>query len=120
MIDINKIIKEYRVAAELHASSLDKNGDFKTSNEQAEKLKKIYEILQNNPEIQLEVLGLLIKDKNPNTRGWAAAHCLGLKILEKEAVSVLDKLSKSKDIGIISFNAEMTLKVWRKQGYLKF
>jgi hypothetical protein len=47
--------------------------------------------------------------------GWAAFHAL--EFAPKEAVPVLEALSKSR--GISGFDAEITLKEWRK-GTLKF
>ena len=47
------------------------------------------------------------------------AHCLSLRICVDEAEKVLEKAAEDKNNGIFSFNAEMTLKVWRENGYLK-
>ena len=62
----------------------------------------------------------LIKDENPRTSTLVAAHCLGLGVYVKEAKSVLKKNSKIKDNPTVAFNAEMTLDVYKSQGYLKF
>ena len=49
----------------------------------------------------------------------AAAYCLSMNYNIDYAVSVLQEIADNPDNGIFGFNAEMTLKVWRKNGYLK-
>lgn len=66
----------------------------------------------------IEVLASLFENESVKVRICAAAHCLALEIIEEQAVDVLDKISKL-NMRIFSLEAEMTLKVWREQGFLK-
>jgi len=43
---------------------------------------------------------------------------LALGIFEEQAVDILEKISEL-NLRVFSFEAEMTLKVWREQGYLR-
>lgn len=62
----------------------------------------------------------LLKEENPRTTTLVAAHCLGLGVYKKEAKNILKRNSKLKDNPSASLNAEMTLEVYKSQGYLKF
>jgi len=64
-------------------------------------------------------LPLLFCNENIATRSKAAAHCISLGIYIDESVKILEEVEKNKVYGIYRLNAEMTLKVWREQGYLK-
>ena len=119
MKNIKAILEQYKKAATIYGIATQK-GDHKTVNKQATILKLIYEKLKNNPDIQRVVLNELIQDKNLTIRSWAAAHCLGLKIKTEQAEQILENISKRKDVGIISFDAETTLSLYKKQGYLNF
>ena len=46
-------------------------------------------------------------------------HHLSLNYNIDYVVSVLQEIADNPDNGIFGFNAEMTLKVWRKNGFLK-
>jgi len=37
----------------------------------------------------------------------------------EDAEKILQEIASDKSNGILGFNAEMTLKVWKEQGYLK-
>lgn len=62
----------------------------------------------------------LLGDSNPRTRLIVAAHCLGLKAYVPQAVVVLKELSRDTSNPFISFEADATLNVWKKTGYLSF
>jgi len=49
----------------------------------------------------------------------AAAHCLSLNIVTEKALNVLKGVAKDESLEIFRFNAEMTLKVYMENGYLK-
>ncbi|MDD4496174.1 MAG: hypothetical protein PHV32_17840 [Eubacteriales bacterium] len=117
MKNIDSIINQYKIAADLHGNAL-KNGDKKTANKHYTALKIIYKSLQKESELQTEIFRLLLSDQSYYVNAWAAAHCLGLKILINEAIKVLEELSQRKDIGITRLDAEMTLKVWKEKGTL--
>ena len=46
-------------------------------------------------------------------------YCLSMNYNIDYAVSVLQEIADNPDNGIFGFNAEMILKVWIKNGYLK-
>jgi len=119
MIDIDKIVEQFKEAAKLHRDSL-LEGDYKTANKSTSVMRKIYYLLTNEPEAQSKIYNTLLGDADPSVATWAAAHCLGFGEHQKTALTVLEEISNRKDIGILSLNAEMTIKVWKKQGYLKF
>lgn len=60
-----------------------------------------------------------MKHVDPNVKVWACAHALSLNIATDEAVKELKLISNQK-IGLVSLSAEMTLKQWKQQGFLKF
>ncbi|WAM32025.1 HEAT repeat domain-containing protein [Caldicellulosiruptor naganoensis] len=119
MKDVKKLIEEYRNAAILQKEA-SSDGDYRTANKQYSRLTKIYKILEKDKDLREKVLRELLKDENIYVSSWAAAHCLGLNIYVDEAVKLLEEIAKRKDIGILRLDAEMTLKVWREEGQLKF
>ena len=97
-----------------------KTGDPKTANRQYTILKKIYIHAQKDITGAEIFYRNLRKHPEANVQLTASAHSLALGLDIAEAENILDNLSQNKQIGILSLNAEMTLKVWKKQGYLKF
>lgn len=116
---VNKISEQYKEAAIQHRDALIE-GDHKTANKQYARLKKLFDKFKQSKFLIDEVLTPLLSSEDVRVRTWAASHSLGLKINIEDAENVLKKASCMKDIGILRFTAEMTLKVWRDQGYLKF
>jgi len=94
-------------------------GDYKTNNKQGKKLIKIFKELENDTELAISTLPMLLNHSNIVTRTDAAAHCLSLNICINEAVRCIEIIAKDEKDNIFGFNAGMTLKVWREQGYLK-
>jgi len=95
------------------------NGDYKTGNREWGKIVKLFKILEKDKELASISLQELFHNENVITKAKAAAHCLSLAICVKEAIKVLENIAGDKKNGIFGFNAEMTLKVYREQGYLK-
>jgi hypothetical protein len=93
-------------------------GDYKRGNREGKNVVRIFKILENNTELANNTLPQLFNNANVATRSKAAAHCIALNIRVNEAEEVLDEISRDKGYGIFRFNAEMTLKVWREDGYL--
>lgn len=56
----------------------------------------------------------LIKSNKVAIKTKAAAYCLSLNYNIDYAVSTLQEIAENPDNGIFGFNAEMTLKVWKK------
>ena len=95
-------------------------GDYKTFNREGGKIIKVYKYLEKNINLAGNALPCLFKYDDVVVRSEAAAHCLGLNIHIKEAENVLEKDSKNVKNGLYRSNAELTLKAWRQQGFLKF
>jgi hypothetical protein len=75
-------------------------------------------MLEKNINLAEKVLTRLYEHNSVKVRICAAAHSLALKVHEDQAVRILDSVA-TLDIKVFSFEAKMTLQVWRKQGYLK-
>lgn len=93
-------------------------GEYKIGNKEGKKIIKLFKLLEEDIDMAKEVLPSLFGHESVKVKICAAAHCLALKIFEGQAVDILEKISKL-DIRVFSFEAEMTLKVWREQGYLR-
>jgi hypothetical protein len=114
-----KILEEYRDFATSHWNA-SREGDFKTANKIYTKLTKIFNILLINQEFSEVILPKLLNDSNYCVQSWAAAHCLGLGVYKDEAVYKLEQISKMSASEAPSFEAKMTLQVWREKGVLTF
>lgn len=84
------------------------------------KLVKIYAEYIKDSENKGEILDPLMASEEPAVALTGAAYALSLGYRIGEAEDIILQISKKKDLGIVSFNAEMTLKVWKEQGFLKF
>ena len=113
----NNLKEKYITAAIIHRTE-SKNGGYKEVNKQYDVLTRIYRHMEKDGELAVVMISELLKHPNDDVSSWAAAHALGLKIFVDEAEKVLERISRKKDL--VSLNAEMTLKVWRERGYLKF
>lgn len=92
--------------------------DVKRHNIAMKNLSKLYK------EIELvsdkTFLLLLLENQNIHLRALVAAHCLGMNIYIPEAKKTLKKIAHQNSNQIMAFNAQATLDVWKKQGYLNF
>lgn len=95
-----------------------KNMDYKVGNREGKKLIRMFKILEKNLELAKDSLPSLFLSENEIVRVKAAASCIALGIFVKDAKTILEEVERVGD-NINSFNAKMTLEVWRKQGYLK-
>lgn len=91
----------------------------KKNNKAMDELSKIYHLFDNDISSAQHFYLELMNHKDPWVKSTSAAHSLGLNVNVDTAKKVLKSISKDKD-PIISFNAEMTLQVWKEQGYLNF
>ncbi len=94
-------------------------GDYRRNNREYRTIINVFKYLEHNLPLAEETLPLLFKDENVVVKTKAAAHCLALKIHIPQAEQVLKDVANDSSTGIFGFNAEMTLKVWHEQGYLK-
>lgn len=112
------IIKQYIKSGEIMYNSIF-TGDYKKSNKENAKIIKIFKYLENNISIAKRVLPKLFDNKNVQVKTEAASESLALKIYEEEAEKILKEIANSKENGIFAFNANMILKVWKKNGKLE-
>jgi hypothetical protein len=115
----SKIIEKYNKFAIQHREGI-YEGNYRKTNKAYSELTKLYKAFLKDKKIAETALPILLKNSDIRIRTFAAAHSLGLNIYITEATKILQEVSSMKEIGILSFNAEMTLKVWQEQGYLKF
>ncbi len=104
-------------------SKASSEGNFRTANKQYRNLTNIYRKIEKG-DIDIVVLLELLGHENISVRGWVAAHLLGLGQETERAKIVLQNIASisGKDIeeNLEILSAQMTLKEWEKQGYLKF
>ena len=100
----------------IERSNLD--GEYKIGNKEGKKIIKLFRQLEVNIDLAKEVLSSLFEHESLKVKICAAAHCLALEIFEKESVDILERIVELNE-RVFSFEAEMTLKVWREQGFLK-
>lgn len=122
MKDLAQIRRQYIEAALLHKKA-SSEGDYRTANTQARTLKKIYQKIEVG-DIASAILSELLSHESISVRGWAAAHLLGLKQETEKAERVLSDIAamSGKDIeeNLDIFSAQIILRIWKEQGYLKF
>ena len=92
--------------------------DVKRHNAAMKQLGKLFHQIEG--ESDKSFLLELLTTENDRTKALVAAHCLGFGVYVSEAEKVLSSLSKSNANPILAFEAQATLDVWKKQGYLKF
>lgn len=95
------------------------SGDYKTNNAEGKQIIKAFKLLEKDLQFAEECLETLLENDNVVVKTKAAAHCLALNIKINNAIRVLELAAVDKKNGIFGFNAQMTLDVWREQGYLK-
>jgi hypothetical protein len=107
---MDKMIEEYISLAIIHGEST-LSGDYKRGNKAFFKMEKLVkEIKESDDTIKRQFYSLLQHD-NDNVKTWTASYLLGT--FESKALQALKEVVK-KSQGIISFNAETTIKEWRK------
>ncbi len=118
-ITIQNAIEEYKkYAIEYGNSLMEKGSDYKITNKAFKKMAKLFNKFRNERQLADGILSILIRDEDIRINTFAAAHCLALKIYVQEAEEILRKASKTKNTHLLSFDAEKTLDIWNKQGYL--
>lgn len=116
--DKETIIRQYEESGKI-CFECTQNGDYKTGNREAKKLVKIFKILEANSNLAKDVIDYLVKSNNIFLKMEGLSYNLSLNKDISDSLKTLEELSKDNSIGIYRLNAEMTLKVWREQGYLK-
>lgn len=110
---VNDLLKEYITAASAQGTATS-TGDYRKANSQHDRVQAIYREFRSRGKSAQHVLLGLLGYPDEAVQCWAACHAL--EFAPQEAEPVLEKLSSCQSI--CGFNAEMTLKEWRK-GSLK-
>ncbi len=118
-IQIRNFVAQYRELAIQHRDGT-REGRQRKTNQAYDKLTKLFRMLQNDDSLAENTLPILLCDDDVKVRTLAAAHSLGLKKYVSEAQNILEETARIKELGLLSFNAKMTMEVWKKQGYLRF
>ena len=92
----------------------------KRHNKAMKELTKLYYEIGNDQALAVELYSELMDCDDERVRSIAASHSLGMNINLDKAQKTLVDISQKSNKSIARFNAEMTLKVWKQQGYLKF
>ena len=117
-LEIDRIVEIYKAAGDLmYLATI--NGDYKTNNREIKKLRKLFMFFKKDRDFGEDCIDKLMSIDNVVIRIEVAAYCLSLNYRIDEAIENLNSISKNKEYGIFSFNAEMTLKEWNKKGYLR-
>ena len=114
---IETVISDFEKSGEV-IFRLANTDDYVISNREGKKLVKYFKIFEKNLEFGYQCIDRLIESSNVVVKTKAAAYSLALSYNTSRAISVLEEIASNSDNGIFRFNAEMTLKVWREQGYL--
>ena len=115
---IETVISDFEKSGEV-IFRLANTDDYVISNREWKKLVKYFKIFEKNLEFGYQCIDRLIESSNVVVKTKAAAYSLALSYNTSRAISVLEEIANNSGNGIFRFNAEMTLKVWREQGYLK-
>lgn len=110
-----QIIDEYTKYSNTQGQCL-LDGNYKINNKMAKKLNVLFKEFQRDPELAKTALKELLVSDCIRTRTNAAADCLRLNIFQDEALRVLRRASKRKDI--LGFGPEMALEIWKEKGRL--
>lgn len=103
------IIEESKQLAIVHGKAT-LTGDYKAGNIAFDKLLALIPRIREYGKDGEKALLSLINDADDSVVCWAATSLL--KSNEKEAILALERVAKK--TGILSFNAEMVLKQWKK------
>lgn len=112
-----EVLRQYEESGEIMYQAT-MVGDYKTNNKEGKRLLRIFKYFEENREFALDCIHEMLQSQNVVVRTDAAAYCLALNENIDIAEKTLLEISNNKEYGIFRLNAEMTLEVWKKQGYL--
>lgn len=87
------------------------DGNYKKGNKASDKLNKIANVINEDKEFGKDLLDTLMSNPEPNVKNWACGIALDIDYKQIEAEQILEEISNKEELGILRFNAEMTLKV---------
>ena len=96
------------------------SGNYRRGNREGKKIVRVFKQLETDVELAKQALPQLFYEENVIVRVKSAAHCIVLNIFVDQAEKLLKEIADDENsYGMSAFEAKMTLKVWREQGYLK-
>ena len=114
---IDKITQQYISSGEV-LQETEETGDWRKENKEVEKLTKVFKELEKDGALAEACLPPLLKNENIEVRMKAAQHCLSLGIRVQEAIRTFEGIAADHSKRMYPFRAEMTLRVWRENGFL--
>ena len=115
---IDEIINIYEKSGKLmYDATL--SGDYKTNNKEGKRLIKLFKMFEADTDLGYQCIVRLLESDNVVIKTEAASYCLALNYNTEYAVLVLEKIANDSKNDIFGFNAEMIIKEWRKNGFLK-
>ena len=117
MID-NNYDKIVGLCKNLHTG--DKKAQSNLHNNAMEQLAKLYYQFEKDRKYAENLYISLMRHEDDRVRLNAAASCLALNVNITDAQKNLKQISKTNFDPSVRFEAEMTLDIWKEQGYLKF
>ncbi|MBO4419347.1 MAG: hypothetical protein J5789_05950 [Oscillospiraceae bacterium] len=115
---VEEIVAQYETSGRISEETL-RTGDSRRGNRERKNLIRFFKLFEKDRELARACISRLYQSECASVRITAAAYCLSLGIHVPKAEAVLYEISQDESLGIVGFNAEMTLKVWKKQGWLK-
>lgn len=92
----------------------------KEHNKAVVELSRLFHDISDSSLYAEEIYSELMDHNDERVKSTAAAHSLALGINISKAKRTLFYIAKNSKEPLNRFNAEMTLEVWEKQGYLHF
>ena len=115
---IRKMILKYQELAIQQSDATEDPLNYKKANRISDKIWRLFDKFREDDITAEAILTSSLNSEDVRVRVWAASHCLKLQKHIKEALGILEKASDIEDMRILSFNAEQTIKAWKRQGYL--
>ncbi len=92
----------------------------KKHNKAMKELAKLFYEISSDKKMAEELYNELMDFDDECIRATAAAHSIGMNVNLTKAQKTLRDISRNSNEPLARFSAEMTLKTWKEQGYLKF
>lgn len=102
-------VEQYLYYTDVHTECTN-SGNYKKGNRASKKILEMNAILKNNFEEYRGIIDQLIESTNPGAILWVSNVALDLHYRTNEVISVIKQISLNKELGLISFGAEMQLK----------
>ncbi|MCM3410200.1 hypothetical protein [Metabacillus litoralis] len=87
------------------------DGNYTIGNKASDKLFKIANVMKEDKDFAKEILDILMVNPEANVKIWACGIAMDIDYQANEAENILKEISNTTGLGILSFNAEMSLKV---------